>query len=156
MTLAAPRSQRARLVARSDAGAPIRFSEGLVGFPEPREYRLIESTTTGLYWLQGGTPSAPSFMLCDPFVYFEGYSFDLTPEQANRIGVDEPSQVGVLTISVPDTDTGVWTANLQGPVVLNVQQALGAQMVLSDHSLGVRRPFRPLALVPNGAAVPSA
>ena len=51
--------------------------------------------------------------------------------------------MAVLAVTVPSANTEPWTANLQGPVVINVERCVGAQVVLADRSLGVRRSFRP-------------
>ena len=131
------------LSAGGSSGVALHFPHGLVGFPDERDYQLLESTRTGLYWLRSQVDDAPHFLLADPFRFFEGYSFDLAPPQAEELGASSSSEVGVLVITVPDPETGVWTANLQGPLVMNVARGVGAQVVLPDHSLGVRRRFRP-------------
>jgi flagellar assembly factor FliW len=122
----------------------IRFPTGLLGFPHVREYRLSEGPGTGLFWLSGAEADSPCFLLSDPFVYFDGLSLDLSPAQAEQIGAQDSGKVAVLAVTVPNVETGAWTANLQGPVVINVERALGAQLVLADQSLGVRRTFRPV------------
>ena len=121
----------------------IRFPTGLLGFPDVSQYRLLQGPGAGLYWLSGTEPGDPSFLLSDPFVYFGGLSLDLPPASVDQLEANEASDVAVLAVTVPDTDTGTWTANLQGPVVVNVSKGLGAQIVLPDQSLGVRRAFRP-------------
>jgi len=121
----------------------IRFPYGLLGFPDVKEYRLSPGPGRGLFWLSGEEPGSPSFLLSDPFVYFEGLSLDLSSTQTREIGADDSAQVAVLAVTVPNAETGPWTANLQGPVVINVEKAVGAQLVLADQSLGIRREFEP-------------
>ncbi len=121
----------------------IRFPRGLLGFPDVTEYRLVQGPADGLFWLVAEASDAPRFLLSDPFVFFEGLGLDVSPAQARQIEAHDAADVAVLAITVPDVETGVWTANLQGPVVINVHKALGAQLVLSDQSLGVKRPFSP-------------
>lgn len=124
------------------AAGTICFPRGLVGFPAARAYRLEGGPGSGLFWLVGADEDSPTFLLSDPFVYFEGYSVELTPEQLESIEADHASQIVVLSISVPSGTTD-WTANLLGPVVINVEKGIGAQVLLSDQSAGVRSPFRP-------------
>lgn len=120
----------------------IHFPDGLLGFPGALHYRLADGPGQGLYWLLQADGSA-GFLASDPFEYFEGYTLDLSPEQATRIGADDRTNVAVLAISVPNPD-GPWTANLQGPVVINVAAGLGAQLVLPGSVTELRRPFSPL------------
>lgn len=117
------------------------FPEGLLGFPGFVEYRLAEGPGPGLFWLVSDS-DGPAFLVSDPFRHFEGYSLDLTPEQANRIDASETGAVAVLAITIPH-DEEPWTANLQGPIVINAEKRLGAQLVLPGAKQGVRVPFVP-------------
>ena len=81
------------------ANGRIRFPGGLLGFPDTQEYHLAEGPGDGLFWLLAGDGQGPSFLLSDPFVFFEGYTLDLTPGQAAQIEAEEMSQVGVLAIT---------------------------------------------------------
>ena len=120
----------------------IHFPGGLLGFPEIHDYVLLDGPSEGLFWLVGDGEQAPRFLLNDPFVFFEGYSLELSPEQTGLIEVEESSTVAVLAITIPSSDAP-WTANLQGPVVINVEKAIGAQIVLPGSQPGVRQPFQP-------------
>lgn len=119
----------------------IRFPGGLLGFPAFVEYQLAEGPGAGLFWLVSET-GGPTFLLSDPFRNFDGYSLDLTPDQAARIEAEELDSVAVLAITVPH-DGEPWTANLQGPIVINVEKRIGAQLVLPGVEQGVRVPFVP-------------
>ena len=123
-------------------GLRIRFQDGLLGFPETTEYSLSPGPADGLFWLDGSVESGPRFLLADPFVFFEGFELDLSSDQAARIGADDATQVGVLAIAVPSRG-GEWTANLQGPLVINVEKAIGAQLVRPGEA-SVRCAFSPL------------
>ncbi len=141
--------------ARGDArqlGGVVWFPRGLLGFADVREYRISDGPGTGLFWLTGLSPGAPTFLLTDPFVYFDGLALDLSRAQVEEIEAEQPTEVAVLAVTVPNSETGTWTANLQGPVVINVARALGTQVVLSDESLGVNRPFRPDGLAGTSVA----
>ncbi len=130
---------------RAETGRPgtIRFPQGLLGFPDILEYELGPGPGEGLYWLVGSGEETPRFLVSDPFAFFEGYELDLTPEQARSIEADDASQVGVLAITVPSRE-GAWTANLQGPIVINAAKGIAAQLVLPGDEPGLRRPFQPV------------
>lgn len=121
----------------------IHFPDGLLGFPEELDYRLVGGPMDGLYWLLPSSGTA-RFLLSDPFHFFADYSLELAPEQAERVDAELPSDVVVLAITVPHTD-GPWTANLQGPLVINARKGVGAQLVLAGAGPGVREPFVPAA-----------
>lgn len=121
----------------------IHFPEGLLGFPDGKDYRLTAGPGDGLYWLVAMDAIGPNFVLSDPFVFFEGYSLVLSSAQSERIEADRASHVAVMAITVPGTDGEPWTANLRGPVVINVEKRIGAQLVLTDDAAALRRPFHP-------------
>lgn len=132
--------------------AMIHFPEGLLGFPGELNYRLAEGPGDGLYWLIPASGPAAPFLLSDPFTYFDGYALDLNEEHARRIEAEEASDVVVLAVTVPNS-SGAWTANLQGPIVINVDKAVGAQLVLPGDSEGLRRAFAPSLSPSLGVAV---
>lgn len=124
------------------AAITIHFPDGLLGFPATRDYVLVDGPSPGLLWLVGDGEQAPRFLLSDPFEFFEGYCLDLTPEQASRVEAEESSTIAVLAITIPSSEAP-WTANLQGPIVVNVDKGIGAQIVLPGSQPGVRQPFEP-------------
>lgn len=120
----------------------ITFPAGLYGFSECRTFALVPTARDGLFWLQSADHSALAFLLADPFVFFADYKVDLSPVELARVGTAEPSDILVLSIvTLGDRTEGTCTANLQGPLVLNMNARTGVQTVLEDEGWGVREPF---------------
>jgi flagellar assembly factor FliW len=120
----------------------LHFPHGLYGFPECRSWVLIPTNREGLFWLQSADHSPLAFLLVDPFTHFPGYAVDLSTSELARVGTNEPSEIVVLAVvTVASRDGGQPTANLQGPVVLNMRARHGFQIVLSVEGYGVREPF---------------
>lgn len=124
-------------------GQPVRFPRGLLGFPDATRYSLEAADVPGFYWLRSEEHAPLAFVLVDPFQVIEGYSVDLPNQEADALGVKQPADVAILAIATVPRDPGdMWTANLQGPVAINLKAGLGVQFVRSD-APGVRTPFRP-------------
>ena len=118
------------------------FPQGLYGFPECRSWVLVPTRRDGLFWLQSTEHTPLAFLLVDPFLYFPGYAVDLSSADLARVGTSEPSEIVVLAVvTVGSRDGSPPTANLQGPVVLNMRSREGFQLVLSVEGYGVREPF---------------
>jgi flagellar assembly factor FliW len=118
------------------------FPQGLYGFPECRSWVLVPTKRDGLFWLQSTEHAPLAFLLVDPFLYFPGYAVDLSAPDLARVGTSEPSEIVVLAVvTVGSRDGAPPTANLQGPVVLNMRDREGFQIVLSVEGYGVREPF---------------
>jgi flagellar assembly factor FliW len=149
-SLAAAISHDESFVVPSDVLGPLtvgraellEFPQGLYGFPECRTWVLVPTKREGLFWLQSTEHAPLAFLLVDPFTHFPGYAVDLSAADLARVGTSEPSEIVVLAVvTVGSRDGSPPTANLQGPVVLNMRARQGFQLVLSVEGYGVREPF---------------
>jgi flagellar assembly factor FliW len=120
----------------------LQFPQGLHGFPECRNWVLVPTKRDGLFWLQSADHAPLAFLLVDPFTHFPGYAVDLSSGDLARVGTTEASEIVVLAVvTVGSKDGAPPTANLQGPVILNMRARHGHQIVLSVEGWGVREPF---------------
>ena len=149
-SLAAAISNDESFVVPSDVLGPLtvghaellQFPQGLYGFPECRTWVLVPTKREGLFWLQSTEHAPLAFLLVDPFTHFPGYAVDLSAADLTRVGTNEPSEIVVLAVvTVGSRDGSPPTANLQGPVVLNMRARQGFQIVLATEGYGVREPF---------------
>ena len=119
----------------------LHFPQGLYGFPDCRSWVLVPTKRDGLFWLQSTEHAPLAFLLVDPFTHFPGYAVDLSAADLARVGTSEPSEIIVLAVVTVGSRGALPTANLQGPVVLNMRERHGFQIVLSVEGYGVREPF---------------
>ncbi len=121
----------------------LEFPRGVLGFPECRRFVLAPTGRDGLYWLHSLEHSALAFLLADPFVFFPEYAVDLTPATLAELRADAPTELAVFTIvTLPTSPEESATANLQGPVVVNVQTRRAAQIVIPESQYGVRHALK--------------
>jgi flagellar assembly factor FliW len=114
------------------------FPDGLLGFPECQNFALMPAGREGFFWLQSTDHSTLAFLLVDPFMYFDDYTVDLNGPLLQRLGTNDPANVNVFCIvTLPGANEDA-TANLQGPVVFNVNKRQGFQAVLQDSGFGTR------------------
>jgi flagellar assembly factor FliW len=121
----------------------IEFPHGLLGFPECRRFALVHAGTDTAYWLQSLDHPALVFLLVDPFAHFQGYAVDIGPAELLEMGASSPADMVVLaivTLSAPAKDARP-TANLQGPVAVNLRTRRGKQIICADADYGVRCAF---------------
>jgi len=118
----------------------IRFPKGLLGFPRFKQYVLIESgKDSSFWWLQSIDLPELAFVVTDPSLFVPTYQVPVKPEQLSELGVSsiDEAQVFVIVNKREHTLTG----NLQGPLVVSVQQRIGEQLVLSDRRFTTRVPL---------------
>lgn len=108
------------------------FPQGLFGFESYTKFSLIEAEYKPFYWLQSEEDKTLSFLVVDPFIFFDDYELDIDDNSLKSIGVTSPSDVVVMTIITIPGNNGKITANLQGPLIINKTNNLGMQFVLSD------------------------
>jgi flagellar assembly factor FliW len=109
----------------------ITFPRGLLGFHERRRYCLLQPNDDAcFFWLQCVDDPQLAFVVTDPAQFFPDYSVPVRPEQMEdlRLKSLDDSQVFVIVNKVGPTLTG----NLQGPLVVNVAERLGEQLVLAE------------------------
>lgn len=118
----------------------VAFPDGLLGFPEIQRYLLMSTELEGVYWLQARGYSPLSFVLADPFVLVPGFSLDLNESELGVLAESNPADLAVLAILTLRGGGHDVTANLQGPVVVDMKRRVGRQIVLADSQWGVRCP----------------
>ena len=126
------------------AASVLSFPSGLFGFPECRRFALVPSGRDGMYWLQSLEHSALVFLLADPFIFFDGYSVELGASDRRDLCAQGADDVAVLAIvTLPRGGDAKPTANLQGPVALNMVMGVGRQLAVPDGGWGMRCEFEP-------------
>lgn len=126
------------------AASVLNFSSGLFGFPECRRFALVPAGRDGLYWLQSLEHPALVFLLADPFHFFDGYAVELGASDRRDLYAESSADVAILAIvTLPQGADAKPTANLQGPVALNLRMGVGRQLAVSDGGWGVRCEFAP-------------
>lgn len=110
----------------------IKFPAGLFGFENYTEFALLEAEYKPFFWLQSTQDKMLAFLVVDPFLFCPEYEPEIDDHCLEIINVKSPSDVYLLAIvTVPSDGTPV-TANLQGPVVINKENKMAIQAVLSD------------------------
>jgi flagellar assembly factor FliW len=115
------------------------FADGILGFPEARRFVLIPAERDGFFWLQSTEFGALAFLVADPFPIVPEFSVELTDAEVKMLEPTDGAELAVLAIvTLPRDHDHAPSLNLQGPLVLNMKQGLGRQLVLQDSRWGVR------------------
>ncbi|MHC4674081.1 MAG: flagellar assembly protein FliW [Planctomycetota bacterium] len=122
----------------------IRFPKGIVGFVDIQDYALIQTAEdSGFFWLQAVERADLAFVVCDPRLFVPDYVVPVKADDLSKIGLSDPELAQVFTI-VNKVDN-MLTGNLQGPLVVNVQNRQARQLVLSDRRYSTRYPLMNLS-----------
>lgn len=118
----------------------ITFPRGLLGFPSHTRFALIQTGEENyFFWLQSVDEPALAFVVTDPSIFFKDYEVPIKDETQVELNLDDVSfaQVFVICNKVDDWLTG----NLLGPIVVNAQNRIAQQVVLTDKKWTTRQPL---------------
>lgn len=122
----------------------IHLPSGLFGFPDDKRYTLLEHKKGSPFvWLQSVDKGALAFVLMDPLLVTPDYEVQINPEDMKELqltGAPDGIQTLVIVNITPGEKVQL-TANLLGPIVINVRKKLGKQLVLSDSQYSLRHPI---------------
>jgi flagellar assembly factor FliW len=118
----------------------IQFPRGILGFPQHKEYVLIQpEVDSTFYWLQSVSAADLAFVVTDPLLFVPDYQVPLREETRAELGLNDISEANVLVIVNKVGD--MLTANLQGPLVIHAATRISSQIVISEKKYQTRHPI---------------
>ncbi len=116
------------------------FTGGLLGFPEHTRFALIQTGEENyFFWLQSVDDPNLAFVVTHPSLFFKDYHVPVREETTQELQLDDPSALQVFVIC---NKVGEWlTGNLLGPIVVNAQNRLAEQIVLTEKKWTSRQPL---------------
>jgi flagellar assembly factor FliW len=122
--------------------AAVMFEDGLLGFPDARRFALIAADDGGdLYWLQSLDEPSLAFLTTSPWTSFPDYEPDIPEPDRAALELDAADDASVLCLLTVDRDQEAVTANLLGPVVINLRSRHARQVVLHDQPWPIAAPL---------------
>ena len=104
----------------------ITFEKGIIGFPHMKHFTLVfdeeKGETAGMRYLQSVEEPTFAMPVMDPLVVKADYNPEVDDEILKNIGTLTPDNTLVLvTVTVP-SDLTKMSVNLQGPIIINVDE----------------------------------
>jgi flagellar assembly factor FliW len=123
----------------------IDFPDGLVGFDGPQRFVLVRwgGDDSPFSLLRSVADDDLAFVVVPPAAFFADYELEIDDDTADRIGLTSGDDALVLVIVSIPGDVQDATANLLGPLVVNMQNLTGVQAVLNPDRWPTRRPLLP-------------
>lgn len=116
------------------------FPFGIPGFDRLKKYALFSlPDSQPIQWLVSLEDQKVAFPLIDPWTVRKDYAFDLPQIAVEILGIQDKMQIMVLCIlRIPQTDPKDMTVNLVAPIIINLQNHMGVQVVLEKTSYQIR------------------
>ena len=119
------------------------FPEGLLGFPDQKDYTLLEHKPGSPFcWLQSTAIPELAFVITDPFLIKHDFIENLTHEEKELFTDKDGEDITVFTlVSIPHGKVEDMTVNLMGPIVINNKSRKGRQVILANSNYNHRHPI---------------
>ncbi len=123
----------------------VTFPNGIIGFPDMKKFTMIydeeQGTSAGIRWLQSMDEPAFAMPVMDPLVVKTDYNPEVDDEILKNIGALTPDNTLVLvTVTVPG-DLTKMSVNLQGPIIINVDERKACQVIVDTPEYPVKYPI---------------
>ena len=130
-----------------DKNLAIHFPVGLPGFPEQKDFAILEHKTGSPFcWLQSLTHPDLAFVMTDPQILVPDYLSDLSPEEKYYLHQEDNKEDIVIfaLVTIPPGKPQEATVNLLGPIRVNTKSGIGKQVILSNSGYNHRHPLIPV------------
>ncbi len=126
-----------------DDDSIIRFSAGILGFPDEKSYVLLPHREGSPFlWLQSVDNPELAFLVINPFVINREYSFEIPDAVQDEMGIEGAETVQTLVLVTVRRNEGEGksqvTANMLGPVIINTKNMKARQLALDPRKYDVR------------------
>lgn len=119
----------------------IRFEQGLIGFPDLKNFTLIfdsdDEKEAAISWLQSLDEPELAIPVIDPLAVYPDYSPSVEDETLRPLGELKEDNLFVLaTVTVP-ADIKQMAVNLKAPIIINTETRKASQLIV-DNDLPVK------------------
>jgi flagellar assembly factor FliW len=120
------------------------FTNGIPGLVEYKKFVLLPADSeaeTPFFFLQSIENKGLSLFLVNPFQMFKDYDVELDEKTIESLKITNEADVLLFTIITVNNTLQDSTTNLKAPIVINVKEKLGTQMILDHKKFLIRQPL---------------
>lgn len=117
----------------------IELPSGLIGFPELKKYVLLDHDKDSPFkWLQSLDDGAIAFVLINPLLFKPDYTVEVTEAEVSDLTIESEEDAVISVIITMPTNPQNMTANLKAPLVFNLKNRRGKQVILNNPAYTTR------------------
>lgn len=116
------------------------FVEPILGYDKIERYVLIDNSPESPFkWLQAIEDPNIAFPVTFPAYFGLDYQYVIPEEKAKKLELADPeNMLSFNIVSIPQGKPEESTVNLAGPIVINIENKKGLQLVLADGKYNIR------------------
>lgn len=116
------------------------FEDGIPGFSHLQFFQLMQEEESPFFLIQSTEEKDIGFWVVNPFSFFHDYRFTLSDVSKEALHLNEESPVAVFSI-VTIRGNNQATVNLKAPIVINLANRMGRQVILQEDTYSIRQPL---------------
>ncbi|MFH5834870.1 flagellar assembly protein FliW [Proteiniclasticum sp. C24MP] len=118
------------------------FPDGILGFEESRKFILLPIPENEIFSiLQDVEREYVSFIVTDPWKFKEDYEMEVPDSELLKINIRKKEEIAMLNVVTLSDVFEKSTMNLLAPIILNTENRIGKQYVLSNVSYSTKHPL---------------
>jgi flagellar assembly factor FliW len=120
----------------------ITFKEGLPGFSKIHQFAVLEMEELKPFqYLQALGDPPISLFIINPFIVDPTYEFRLADSDMEDVNSTNSADLTVYAVATIPDDATRATLNLMAPIVINLKDRFGKQVILHDSKYSVKHPL---------------
>jgi flagellar assembly factor FliW len=116
----------------------IHFPEGVIGFPELKQWAIFDMDDTLFKCLQSLDDGSVGFIIMDPILFKPDYTFEVTEADTQNINLINVNDATIAVILCVPSRPNDMTANLKAPLVFNTVTREAKQVILQGKEYHTR------------------
>ncbi len=122
-----------------DKSDVISFNSGLPGFDDLKDFVLLPLAEESPFIIMQAVEDPDiAFVTVEPGNLIQNYEFEISDKVEKNLKIESISNLLILNIITLKDKIDKSTANLSAPIVINLEEKLGQQVILDDQRYQVR------------------
>ncbi|AJA47841.1 flagellar assembly factor FliW [Clostridium pasteurianum DSM 525 = ATCC 6013] len=123
-------------------GEVIHFKKGMPGFQNLKKFIMFPVEENNLFSvLHSIENNSIGFIVTSPFNVEKDYEIELSDAVLEDLNIKEEKDVLIFNTVTLSSDVKKITSNLKAPIVINIKDRLGEQIILNDEKYEIKYPL---------------
>ncbi len=123
-------------------GDVITFEKGIPGFKDLKKFILFPLEGNNVFSMLHSLENAEiGLVVVSPFYVMKDYEFKLEDKETKELKIKNEEDVAILCTVCVNNNVKKITANLKAPIVINIKEHLGEQLILDNDKYLIKQPL---------------
>ncbi|SUY47502.1 flagellar assembly protein FliW [Clostridium putrefaciens] len=120
----------------------IKFNKGLPAFESLKNFILLSVDGSDIFKILHSIEDEEiGLIVVSPFEFIKEYEVELSDEIIDKLSIKKEEDVLILNTVTLNSDVSKITANLRAPIIINIKESLGEQIILEDENFSIKYPI---------------